>query len=389
MKIKILLIFSLISQTFFVEKGFTQENYKKPHKVTEYEDAQVHFVPHFNPNDYKFKGNPKNIILLIGDGMGIGQIYAAYTANKGNLNIFNMNVIGFSHTQSFSDYVTDSAAGGTAIACGDKTVNGYVGLDAKQDTLFSMLYYFAKAGKSTGLISTSSITHATPASFVAHVNKRDSYEDIAADFLKSDIDLFIGGGEKHFIEREDGRNLLEELRLKGYTVGDSTFNLKNDTKLPLAILNTSTHNAKASVRGDILPQNSKLAIELLAKNKKGFFLMVEGSQIDWGGHSNDISLIVDELLDFDKVVGAALDFAKRDKNTLVIVTADHETGGTAIVDGNIQLGAVTSNFATTTHTAVMVPVFAYGCGAEQFGGVYQNTQLFYKIMKLTGVKVKK
>ena len=117
--------------------------------------------------------------------------------------------------------------------------------------------------------------------------------------------------------------------------------------------------------------------------------MVEGSQIDWGGHSNDISLIVDELLDFDKVVGAALDFAKRDKNTLVIVTADHETGGTAIVDGNIQLGAVTSNFATTTHTAVMVPVFAYGCGAEQFGGVYQNTQLFYKIIGLTGVKVKK
>lgn len=389
MRYKIFLIFLITSQISFVEECFAQENYKKLQKVVEYEDAQVHFVPHFNPEDYKFKSSPKNIILLIGDGMGIGQIYAGYTANKGNLNLFNMNIIGFSHTQSFSDYVTDSAAGGTAIACGDKTVNGFIGLDAKQDTLFSMLYYLSKAGKSTGLVSTSAITHATPASFVAHVNKRERYEDIAADFLKSDIDLFIGGGEKHFAEREDGRNLLEELRQKGFTVGDSTFKLSCNTKLPLAVLNTSTHNAKAGVRGDILPQNSKLAIELLAKNKKGFFLMVEGSQIDWGGHSNDISYIVDEMLDFDKVVGDALEFAKKDKNTLVIVTADHETGGTAIIDGNIQLGAVTSGFATTTHTAVMVPVFAYGCGAEQFGGIYQNTQLFYKIMNLTGIKVKK
>ncbi|MBP8849825.1 MAG: alkaline phosphatase [Breznakibacter sp.] len=389
MKTIILLIFIFATQVFLMGECSAQDNYKKLQKIVEYEEAQVHFVPHFNPEDYKFKGNPKNIILLIGDGMGIGQIYAGYTANKGNLNLFNMNIIGFTHTQSFSDYVTDSAAGGTAIACGEKTVNGFVGLDAKQDTLFSMLYYFSKAGKSTGLVSSSAITHATPASFVAHVNKRDRYEDIAADFLKCDIDLFIGGGEKHFAEREDNRNLLEELRQKGFTVGDSTFKPDKATKLPLAILNTSIHNPKAKLRGDILPQNSKFAIELLSKNKKGFFLMVEGSQIDWGGHSNDISLIVDELLDFDKVVGAALDFAKRDKNTLVIVTADHETGGTAIVDGNIQLGAVTSNFATTTHTAVMVPVFAYGCGAEQFGGVYQNTQLFYKIMKLTGVKVKK
>lgn len=385
-KITLILLASLYFSTL---STLAQESYKKLQKRVEYEDAKTHFVPHFNESDYKFKAKPKNIILLIGDGMGLGQLYAGYTANKGNLNIFNMNVIGFSHTQSFSDYITDSAAGGTAIACGDKTNNGFVGLDSKEDTIFSMLHYLALAKKMTGLISTSYITHATPASFVAHVNARGRYEDIAADFLKSDIDLFIGGGEKHFADREDGRNLLEELRLKGYTVGDSTYKISSQSKLPLAVLTSSLHNPKANERGDILPQNSKIAMELLSTNKKGFFLMVEGSEIDWGGHMNDISYIVDEMLDFDKVVGAALEFAKKDKNTLVIVTADHETGGTTIIDGNMQLGSVTGAFATTSHTGIMVPVFAYGCGAEEFGGVYQNTQIFYKIMKLAGLKINK
>lgn len=364
---------------------FGQENYKDITKVFEYDAAKSYSVPHYSKEDYKFKSKPKTIILLIGDGMGLAHIYAGYTANKGYLNLFNMNVIGFSNTQSFSSYITDSAAGGTAISSGEKTNNGYIGLDAKKDTIQSVLHYAQLAKKRTGLISTSSITHATPAAFVAHVEDRAEYEEIALDFLSSNIDLFIGGGEKYFEERTDERNVSEELRLKGYTVKKEIGSITSDTPLPLAVLTSEAHNGKYLERGDILPQATEKAIVLLSSSKKGFFLMVEGSQIDWGAHKNDVGYVIEEMLDFDRAIGKALEFARKDKNTLVIVTADHETGGMSIVDGNLQLGSVTANFTTGQHTGIMVPVFAYGCGASEFGGVYENKDIFYKMMSALGL----
>ena len=363
-----------------------QENYKDITKVFEYDAAKSYPVPHFNKSDYKFKSKPKTIILLIGDGMGLAQIYAGYTANKGYLNLFNMNVIGFTNTQSFSSYITDSAAGGTALACGEKTNNGYIGLDAKKDTIHSILYYAQQAKKSTGLISTSSITHATPAAFVAHVEDRAEYELIALDFLRSNIDLFIGGGEMYFEDRKDERNLSEELRQKGYTVKKDVASINDETKLPLAVLTSEAHNLQYLKRGDVLPQATKKALTLLSPSKKGFFLMIEGSQIDWGGHKNDVGYIIEEMLDFDRAIGEALEFARKDKNTLVIVTADHETGGMSIVDGNLQLGSVTASFSTGQHTGIMVPIFAYGCGASEFGGIYDNKDVFYKMMSALGLK---
>lgn len=381
----LLSILSILIISYY-STSFAQEDYKNLHKKTEYDQAQSYFVPHLEKSDYKFKKRPKNIILLIGDGMGVGQIFSGFTANKGHLNIFNMNVVGFSQTQSLSDYVTDSAAGGTAIACGEKTKNGYLGLDAKNDTLFSILHYAQKAKKLTGLISTSAITHATPASFVAHVPKRTAYQEIALDFLKSGVDIMIGGGETQFTDRTDERNLLEEFRLKGYTIEDNIDKAIKAPSLPLAVFTATNHDSCYHSRGDVLPKATQLSLNLLSKSKNGFFIMIEGSQIDWGGHQNNIGFIIEEMLDFDRAVGKAIEFARKDKNTLVIVTADHETGGTAILDGDIQLGSVTAGFETTHHTGIMVPVFAYGCGAQNFAGVYDNTQIFYKMMDLLKLK---
>jgi alkaline phosphatase len=134
-------------------------------------------------------------------------------------------------------------------------------------------------------------------------------------------------------------------------------------------------------RGDMLIKSGEKAIEILNKNQNGFFLMIEGSQIDWGGHDNNIQYVVTELLDFDEVVGAALDFAESDGNTLVIITADHETGGLTILGEDIMNDASATNFSTTHHTSVMVPVYAYGPGAEKFGGIYENNTIFRKMME--------
>ena len=337
-------------------------------------------------NAQKKNEKPANIILMIGDGMGVSQVYSGYTANKGHLNLFRCNSIGFSKTYSSSDYITDSGAGATAISTGHKTYNGAIGVD--KDTVYAktILEYAEDKGLATGLVSTSAITHATPASFIAHQASRDNYEAIAADFLKTDIDVFIGGGINHFAVRKDKRDLLKELRQKGYQVVFSMDSIKQITHGKLAGLTAREHNpSMIEGRGDMLPNSTQTALNILSENKKGFFLMVEGSEIDWGGHANNANYVEKEMIDFDNAIGKALDFAKKDGHTLVIITADHETGGMSLVGGDYQLGTVVAKFSTTDHTGVMVPVFAFGPGAELFQGVQENTDLFAKMMKLFGI----
>lgn len=327
----------------------------------------------------------KNIILLIGDGMGVSQIYAALTANNGHLNLERCKYIGFSKTYSSNDYITDSGAGGTAIAIGKKTYNGAIGVDADSVPHKSILEIAEENGLSTGLVVTCSITHATPASFIAHQLSRKMYEEIAADFLKTDIDVFIGGGKDNFIKREDGRNLTEELIEKDYQVVFNMNDIKKIKSGKLAGLIADGHiSSYIKGRRDMLPEATEVAINILKQNKKGFFLMVEGSQIDWGGHDNDTEYIIEETLDFDKAIAKALDFAEQDGNTLVIITADHETGGMGINNGNIEKGDVIAKYTTGNHSGVMVPVFAFGPGAEEFIGIYENTDLFKKMMKVYG-----
>ncbi|WP_297101000.1 alkaline phosphatase [uncultured Draconibacterium sp.] len=331
----------------------------------------------------KFKAEkPKNIIFLIGDGMGVSQVFSGITANQGHLFIENCRHIGFSKTQSADNYITDSAAGGTALACGVKTYNGAIGVDADTAKVKSILEEAVDKGLATGLVSTSAITHATPASFIAHQPSRNMYEDIAADFLDTDIDVFIGGGNDHFTKRKDGRNLANELKEKGYTVETDINKIAKVKSGKLAGLTAGVHTGRTAERGDMLPVATKTALDILDNNDKGFFLMVEGSQIDWGGHASSTVYIVEDMLDFDQTIGKALEFAAKDGETLVLVTADHETGGMALTGGDMSTGKVKADYPTTGHSAVMVPVFAYGPGAEEFMGIMENTDIHDKMKKL-------
>lgn len=326
----------------------------------------------------------KNVILMIGDGMGVSQVYAGLTANKGTLHLEQSQFVGFSKTYSASSYITDSAAGGTALACGTKTNNGAIGVDTEGNPVKSILEYAAENGLSTGVVASCAVTHATPASFVAHQPSRRMEEEIAVDFLNSDITLFIGGGKKYFDARSDNENLLDKLKAKGFQLAFTMDDIKKATSGKLAGLVADEHPATYPERGEFLPESVEAAIHLLKNNEQGFFLMVEGSQIDWACHANDEEATVNEMLDFDRAVKAAFDYADQDPNTLVIITADHETGGMALTGGDLSTGEVKATYASTGHTSVMVPVFAYGAGAIEFAGIYQNTDIFSKILKLYG-----
>lgn len=328
---------------------------------------------------------PKNIILMIGDGMGLTQLYSGYIANKGYLNAERCKHIGFSKTYSANNLVTDSGAGGTAIACGKKTNNMFIGMTPDSIPINSILHYAEMNNKATGMVTTCAITHATPASFIAHEPLRYNYEEIAADFLDTDIDFFVGGGLNHFTKRADKRNLVDSLKAKGYEIA---LNMKQVTDFEghkLAGLIYEEHPPYFSKgRGEMLLNSTTKALEILNKNENGFFLMIEGSQIDWAGHDNDSDILVEEVLDFDNTIGAVLDFAEKNGETLVIIMADHETGGYVITDGNIEKGDVIGKFVTNHHSAVMVPVLSFGPQAELFMGFMENIDIFTKTYNAFG-----
>ena len=332
---------------------------------------------------------PKNIILMIGDGMGITQITAGLYSNSNYLNLERIKTIGLHKSYSSDKLVTDSAAGATAFSCGVKTYNGAIAVNPDTLPVKTILEYADERGLNTGLVATSTIVHATPASFIAHNKKRKNYEEIAEDFLKTDIDVFIGGGAKFFERREkDERNLSEELVAKGYKMFSFFDSELEDIQLSpgdkFGFLTAQDSPVPVLQGRDYLPLASVMAANHLnAKNDNGFFLMIEGSQIDWGGHANDAEWIISEMLEFDNVVGKMLDFAEKDGNTLVIVTADHETGGFAI-NSKSKLNDLVTAFTTDYHTADLIPVFAYGPGSEAFNGIYENTAIFDKMMAAYG-----
>ena len=380
------LIVSLLMVGMVYFSGFGQEEYKDP------KNKALNEVypggPFYEVQNYvqpKGKKPPKNIILMIGDGMGLAQVYSAMTANGGHLFLENFKNIGFSKTYSSDNYITDSAAGGTALSSGVKTYNGAIGVDRDKKPIPSIRELAEKKGLKTGLVSTSAITHATPASFLAHVSSRSSYEDIAADFLKTNIDVFIGGGVDNFEKRKDGRNLSKELKDKGYQV---LYNMQDIQKVKsgkLAGLTAPEHNKPMPERGEMLVPATQTAINLLSQSKKGFFLMVEGSEIDFLAHENKTPGVVLETLDFDRAVGVALKFAASNGETLIIVTADHETGGMTINGGDYATGKVIAKYTSGGHTGIAVPVYAFGPCAEQFTGFMENTDIAKRMIQLLKV----
>ncbi|MCL1885344.1 MAG: alkaline phosphatase [Dehalococcoidia bacterium] len=329
----------------------------------------------------------RNVILMIGDGMGLYHPYAAYTANKGSLAIYERTqAVGLAKTIAANNYITDSAAAGTAIACGVKTNNGMLGVLPDTSAVKSMLEYAADHGLSTGMVVACELTHATPAAFVAHVGGRSENDHIALDLARSKINVAIGGGRKFFEDRADAKNLTDSMKAKGFRVAYTIDEVKIVQEGNLLGLLAEVSPELYPARGELLPEGVKSAINILNKNKKGFFLMVEGSQIDWAAHANHQENVVHEMLDFDRAVKIACDFAEQDGNTLVIITADHETGGMTITRGNLERGSLSLDFSSTGHTGVPVPVYTYGPGSEKFTGIYENTEFLPKVLELLRIK---
>ncbi|BFM45401.1 hypothetical protein CFS9_40420 [Flavobacterium sp. CFS9] len=356
-------------------------------KTTFYQNTS--FYQAYKPKNtalFSKNSRPKNVILLIGDGMGLTQIYAGYTANKGQLNLFNIPTQGLSVTKSSDSYITDSAAGATAMATGHKTNNRFISVDENGKGLELITQQLAKKKYKTAIISAGNITDATPAAFYAHQSERTLSEPIAADFLSNPCDILIGGGAKEFKNRKDGRDLSKILTEKGYTFSDQFKSLDTIKNSRFVVVDDASVVSMKEGRGDFLAKSLAKTTTVFSKTKNPFFVMAEGAQIDYGGHKNDLEYVVREMLDFDKLVGQAMEFVDQNQETLLIVTADHETGGLSLIDGSIEKGYVQGSFSTNDHTAVPVPVFAYGPGAANFMGVYQNTEIYSKILEALLIK---
>ncbi len=326
--------------------------------------------------------SPKNVVLMIGDGMGLAQVYSLLLVSENRTSFERFPYSGLAITRSFSNKITDSAAAGTAIATGHKTRNHIIGMTADSIPVPSLLEILAEKGKKTGVVVTCYASHATPAAFLAHNVDRNKYEEITSEIVnREDLDLLIAGGRKYFNERKDNGDLIEVMRRSDWSVHDSLSQI-TDNEVRTAVIASRKNLPKAPDRGDFLPDATARALEILNRGENGFFLMVEGSQIDMACHKGDSTYLVEEMKDFDKTINVVLDFAENNENTLVIVAADHETGGLTIIDPDGKYTKTEFKFSTRSHTPVFVPVFAYGPGAENFSGIFDNTDIMKKILEI-------
>lgn len=329
----------------------------------------------------------KNVIYMIGDGMALPQVFATMLATGDDLAFCQFPYIGVVDTRSKSNTITDSAAGGTALACDEKTKNGMVGMNSDTVAMPTILDVLAEQGKSTGIVVTCYSGHATPADFYAKVPKRSMYEEIAVQMAESDkLNVMIAGGRKHFTQRKDSINLLERMENElGWTIYDTLANINTDC-MKYAVLADDNHMPVYPDRGEFLPDGVRTALETLEKDEDGFFLMVEGSQIDFACHAHDSVWMVNETVDFSNAVQVALDYAKTHDNTLVVVTADHETGGLTMIDRKGKYTNVEFDYSTGSHTCLPVMIYAYGPGAELFTGWMQNNEVKARILKACNIE---
>lgn len=331
---------------------------------------------------------PLNVILIVGDGMGVPQVYASVVAERENNSAFlRFPYTGFSRTYSRNKYRTDSAAGGTALTTGHKVDNSHVnwGPDsARYNTIFDDA---KAAGMSTGFVVTSSVLDATPAATYGHVPYRKMFDTLSLQMAQCQHSVMVGGGGKYFqpANRKDGLAPLDTLAKRGYTVVNTLADMNRYAGQNLVALLYDGDPDKAPARGDMLTQATKKALAMLSRNPKGFALMIEGSQIDWACHDNDSAYMRAELADFEQMLHAVLDYAQRDGHTLVVVTADHETGGVTLPSGDIEKGTNEVRYLWGSHTGCMVPVFAIGPGAHYFSGIQENIDIPMKIRWLLNI----
>jgi alkaline phosphatase len=361
----------------------------------------------------------KNVIYVIGDGMGLGAVSSLVLAEDEVTGFEQAPVVGLAETCSANNYVTDSPAGGTALATGTRTNNGYLGVDPEGRQLTSILRKAQTLGKKTGIVVNTTLTEATPAAFYAGVTSRKMTYDIAKQFVESQVDIAIGGGLDHFINRPDSLDLTATLIDKGYDVylhWETVLNTSSDKFvgiLPLTDLHrreSGNKNANAAEGQEVclaaklaaatesadvshlseptvyLEKATAKALDVLSRNNKdGFFLMIESAIIDGYGHNNDSDGMVVEMKEFDCTLRQLVEYVDQHPETLLVVTADHETGGTGVDYNSLDPNdpkPVRLSFSTHGHTGTLVPIFAYGAGSEAFAGVMKNTDLPEKIEQL-------
>jgi alkaline phosphatase len=377
---------------------------------------------------------PTRVILLIADGAGTSYWTAAAFAAD-DLAVKQFPVMGLVETRSSDSKVTDSAAAATAYAAGVSTYNGAIAVDPDTNSVTTVLEVAQSRGMATGLVATSSITHATPAAFAAHVADRDEEWEIARQLSEADVDVVLGGGRAYFesVYRPDQEDLLAAIGETHEIVltPAELHAIDTDDVDRLFGLFSRAHMPSFDTRWPTLPEMTAKAIEVLDKDPDGFFLMVEGSQPDWRGHDNaPMDAVTAEMLDFDRAIAVALEYQEDNPETLIIVTADHETGGLAVqlaatrdlmastaaaadttaralreaapwtdaeataladsaryylarVSSQLRRNArrvgsppeLVARYTTGSHTAEMVPLFASGPGAERFGGIKENWRI--------------
>ncbi len=387
----------------------------------------------------------KNVIIFVGDGMGTSQrdlIRLATVGLEGELGMDDLPYEGRSHTNSADPetFVTDSAAGGTALATGVKTYNGAIGVDTNEEPVETVLEQAKQAGKATGLVTDSQVTDATPASFGAHVPDRDDQSEIARQYVEeSQPDVVLGGGEDHWYPEDDAGtypdepeedpeeksrgtegNLVERAEEEGYEYVTDADELGAATgpKVLGLFANEEMFQQKPEGEGDSydpavsLAEMTRKAIETLSEDEDGFFLLVEEEAIDEMSHQNNTPLTIEAGQALDEAVEVAKSYAEGDSETLLIVTADHETGGLAIESLNEQqddpdypnesgeersaedepFGVAGSDqeylvdWTTANHTAEDVPVTARGPGASELTGVFENTHIYEVMSRAIGLQ---
>ncbi|WP_209401383.1 alkaline phosphatase [Pseudozobellia sp. WGM2] len=315
------------------------------------------------------KSKVENVILMIGDGNGLTQISATVLANNGETTLTQLKSIGFLKTQSADDFTTDSAGAGTALATGHKAPNRAIGMtaDGKVENITELL---SKKSFVSGIITTDEISGATPSSFYAHQIDRSLSEGIRQDLEKSHIAVIAT------------TNRSESFKGSKYTLFESLEELASSTRNNIGFLMGKFDDQEKKE----LAITTKHTLNYLKNTKKPFFLMVEGAKIDSYGHTNEIDGVINEGIGFDQAIAEALKFADKNKNTLVVITADHETGGLTIPQGKMDMHEIEGDFTTHDHTAVMVPIFAYGPQSQLFQGVYENNEVFHKILEALDVQ---
>lgn len=327
---------------------------------------------------------PRNVILLIGDGNGMAHIFSGYYANGGALSITNLKACGWVTTQSADAFTTDSAASGTAYATGEKTHNYAIGVNVDDEPIPNIPEIIAERGLISGVVSTDAMTGATPAAFFAHQPNRNMTAEIWGDLPGSVLTFWSAGSQEKFAK--DATPETRQQIAETFTVVTSLDDPAAADAARLGYLPTAKEAGYiVDGRTDFLPRTTAFAVRFLSERcarRKGFFLMVEGARIDKASHANEYESMLREELDFDETVAEALRFADEDGRTLVIICADHETGGTVLRDGDPEKGDVTGIFTSTNHTPSPIPLFAYGPHSQDFQGIQGNQEVAQKIIQL-------